>query len=259
MRVFGRFLYALIAVGFFLLSFTYSRDLMLTKYLNDVFGTSLVDENSDLPKFYYFYSSIPDYYKSDPIIAIENNGYDIYGYEVARANIDANNNLVITESVYLIVYSSTEDLSQVDYLYLENQTNNATQEISLQRFKTLNLINGINDEGRVYLAKDLFLDDNYNTINLVNKDGELLVSTNFGISDSDFTIKTFIETFYTQNNRLPEVSDFESLTNNNIFPNKPHIADDYAYIFYIAMGIYFTLLILSTYLIFFKKRRKDIY
>ncbi len=259
MRVFGRFLYALLAVGFFLLSFTYARDLMLTKYLNDVFAPSLIDEESDLPKFYYFYSSIPDYYKNDPIIAIENNGYDIYGYEVARASIDANNNLVVTESVYLIVYSGTEDLSQVDYLYLENQSNNTTEEISLQRFKTLNLINGINDEGRVYLAKDIFLNSNYDTINLVNKNGDLIVNTSFRLDESDFTIKGFVETFYAQNNRLPEVTDFEGLTNNNIFPNKPHVADDYAYIFYIAMGIYFSVLILSTYFIFFKKRRKNIY
>jgi hypothetical protein len=259
MRVFGRFLYALLAVGLFLLAFTYSRDLMLTKYLNDVFAPSLTDENSDLPKFYYFYSSIPDYYKSDPIFAIENNGYDIYGYEVARADIDENNNLTVTEAVYIIVYSGTQDLSQVDYLYLENQSTEETQDISLQRFKTLNLINGINDKGTVYIDKDRFFDHQYDTINLTNKDGELLVSTSFSLNESDFTIKPFIETFYSEHGQLPTVDDFEGLTDNNIFPNKPHVADDYVYIFYIAMGIYFTVLIVSTYFIFFKRRKRSIY
>jgi hypothetical protein len=259
MRVFGRFLYALLAVGLFLLAFTYSKDLMLQKYLEDVFATSLVDDNSEYPKFYYFYSSIPNYYKSDPIISVNENGYEIMGYEVLQTNIDSDNNLITTESVYIIVYSDTKDLSLVDYLYLENQNNGDTVDISLQRFKTLNIINGINSQGYVYLAKDLFLSEDYNSINLLNKNGELLVSTNYSLTASDFTIKAFIESFFAENNRLPNVDDFEALTDNNIFPNKPHVADDYAYIFYIAMGIYFTLLIVSTYFIFFKKRKRTIY
>jgi len=109
MRVFGRFLYALIMVGFFLLAFTYSRDLMQTKYLEDVFGASLVDTSSENPDFYYFYTSIPDYHNADPIVSIDSNGYQIMGYEVLVVSINNDELLDITEAVYLIVYSGTED------------------------------------------------------------------------------------------------------------------------------------------------------
>lgn len=255
MRVFGRILYAVIMVGFFLLAFTYSRDLMQTQYLNDVFGASLVDENSEYPKFYYFYTSIPNYHKNVPIISIDSNGYEIMGYEVLQASVNADNELELIESVYLIVYSDTEDLSQVDYLYLQDSETDNQTIVNLQRFKTLNIINGVNDQGTVYLPKELFLSEEFDTINLLDYSAEVLVSEDFQLSEADFTIKGFIETFFSENNRLPTIDDLDILQDNNIFPNKPHVADDYVHIFYIAMGIYFSVLIFMTYIIFFRKRK----
>ncbi|MCK5732097.1 MAG: hypothetical protein KAH13_03700 [Tenericutes bacterium] len=256
MRVFGRFLYALLAVGFFLLAFTYSKDLMMTKYLEDVFGESLIDEDSEFPKYYYFYTSIPNYHNDTPIISIESNGYEIMGYEVLRVYIDNDDELVTEESIYLIVYSDTEDLSQVGYLYLENSTSEEAEGIGLQRFKTLNILNGINEYGTIYVVKDTFLEGNYDKIYLINQLEFTLVEEDFNVEEADFTIKAFIEDFYSVNNRLPTIDDLSDLSENNIFPNKPHVATDYAHIFYIAMGIYFIIIIFMTYIIYFRKKRK---
>lgn len=256
MRVFGRILFSIMAVGFFLLAFTYSRDLMMSKYLEDVFGASLVDENSEYPKYYYFYTSIPNYHNNEPIISIEANGYDIMGYEVLRTYINDNDELEVEECVYIIVYSDTEDLSKVGYLYLENQTDEETQVINLQRFKTLNILNGVNDRGTVYIPKETFFVEDYDKIYLVDEFETPLVDEPFSIQESDFINKEFIQQFYTTNGRLPLIEDLDAIANNHTFPNKPHVADDYAYIFYIAMGIYFTALIIATYFVYFKKPKK---
>lgn len=255
MRIFGRILYATIMVGFFLLAFTYSRDLMQEKYLNDVFGSSLTDTNSEYPEFYYFYTSIPDYHNNEPIISIDSNGYQIRGYEVLQASINNDNILELTESVYIIVYSSNEDLSQVGSLFLENSSTSASEEILLQRFHTLNLINGVNDEGSVYIAKDIFFNDTYDTILLTDQEDNVLLETSFSLDESAFIISGFVQAFYDDYGALPTLADLSNVNDNHIFPNKPHVADDYIYIFYIAMGIYFAVLIFMTYIIFFRKRK----
>lgn len=256
MRVFGRFLYSLAAVGFFLLAFTYSRDLMTSKYLDEVFEPSLTDETFEHPKFYYFYSSIPDFHNSEPVITINASGYEIMGYEVAKTNVNNDNELEVTEAIYLIVYSDTEDLSVIDYINLENSNTETIHEIYLQRFKTLNLINGVNDEGTVYLPKESFFSENFDKLCLVDENGDNLIEVDFSISEDDFIIKSYMENFYNENDRIPGSDDLNELFNQNIFLNQTHIANDYIHIFYIAMGIYFTLLILTTYLVFFKKKKR---
>ncbi len=255
MRIFGRFLYALLAVGFFLLAFTYSQDLMQNKYLEDVFGSSLTDENSPYPKFYYFYTAIPDYHKSEPIIEIDVEGYEIRGYEVLQTKINNDDELETTESVYIIVYSDYQDLSKISHMTLINSINNEETEINLTRFKTLNIINGVNQEGRVYLLKDLFLSTDFDTINLVDNEEQIIIESAFTISQDDFTVKDNIVDYYQEHLELPGIDDVSGLTDDNIFPNKPHVATDYAYIFWIGMGIYFTILIFTTYIIFFRKRK----
>lgn len=256
MRIFGRILYSLFAVGLFLLAFTYTRDLMMTKYIEEVFGSSLTDENSEYPEYYYFYTSIPDYHNVNPVIDIEQNGYEITAYEVLQAEVDNDNELILKESLYFIVYSDTQDLSQVDYIYLENDNNDNNFEINLTRFKTLNLLNGVNERGYVYLEKNLFFEDDYNKIYLVDKSENVLVDQALTLEETDFIAKDFIEDYFASNNKLPDIEDLSGLTGNNVFPNKPHVATDYAYIFYVGMGIYFVIIIFMTYMIYFKKRRK---
>ena len=256
MRVFGRVLYAVVCVGFFLLAYTFSRDMMLSEYLKDVFATSLTDTESEYPKYYYFYTSIPDYHNDEPVFSIESNGYEIMGYEVLIAMINEENEAELTEFVYVIVYIDTEDLSQVDDLYLENQSTGTTANIDLQRFKTLNILNGVNELGYVYLAMDVFFSEDFDKINLLDKLGNFLVDTEFSIDEADFKIKDFVGTFYADNDRLPLIEDLEGLSNNDVFPNKPHVADDYQYIFFTAMGIYFAVIIFMTYIIYFRKKKR---
>ena len=256
MRVFGRVLYAVLAVGFFLLAFTYSRDLMLSRYIEDVFGESLTDTSSELPKYYYFYSSIPDYHNDEPVIEIIAEGYEIYGYEVAKVSIDNNNELVVNEYIYLLIYSETQDLSVIDYFYLGNQTNEETLEINLLRFKTLYLLNGVNDLGTVYLSKEDIIDGNFDQIYLVDEDDTNIMNTSFTIDESNFIIKEYMEAFYNENGILPDIGDVSDMASNNIYPNQTHVADDYVHIFYIVMGIYFAILIVVTYLIYFKKTKR---
>ncbi|XFA98360.1 hypothetical protein ACAG96_05710 [Candidatus Izemoplasma sp. B36] len=256
MRIFGRILYALFAVGLFLLAFTYSRDIMMTKYIEDVFGNSLTDENSEYPKYYYFYTSIPDYHNVNPIIEIDSNGYEIMGYEVLQADINNDNELNVETFLYIIVYSDTIQLTNVEYLQFENTTNGNTLDINLSRFKTLNVLNGVNERGYVYLEKDLFLDEDFNKISLIDNSDNILVNENVDIEETDFIIKTFIENYYLENGDLPNIDDLSGLSDNDVFPNKPHVATEYAYIFNIAMAVYFVVIIIMTYMIYFKKKKK---
>ncbi len=256
MRVFGRFLYALIAVGFFLLAFSYSRDMMQTRYLEDVFGSSLTDEDFEYPKYYYFYTSIPNYHKSEPIIEVIESGYEVIGYEVLRTNINNDGLLETDENIYLIVYSDYQDLSLISHIVIKNSITEETTKISLQRFRTLNIINGINDRNTIYLSKDLFLSTTFDKILLVDKNNSTIFESDFNINEDDFTINDFIDDFYVDYERLPSVEDLQEIANNYIFPQKVHIADDYVHIFWIGMAIYFTVLIFMTYIIFFRKKKR---
>lgn len=257
MRIFGRILYATIAVGFFLLAFTYSRDLMTERYLDEVFEPSLTATDSVYPKYYYFYSSIPDYHNSEEIFWIEANGYEIVGYEVAKVSIVNDTEVEVTESIYLIVYSDTEDLSEIDTLYLEDEDTGTQTEIYLQRFQTMNLINGVNELGYVYLDKDTFTNTDIDNIILTNYDGDIVVEEEFSADEDDFIIKDYMESFYDEYDTIPGVDDLLDLANQNIYPNQTHIANDYVQIFYIAMGIYFVVLITATYFIFFRKKKRQ--
>lgn len=261
MRIFGRFLYALLAVGFFLLAFTYAVDLTANKFYQEVFGNSLTDENSDLPEFYYFYTSIPDYHNATPIISIDQNNYKIRAYEVATAEIDEENNLEVVEFLYWIVYSETENLAALSHLSLVESTTQDIFTIPLNRFKNLNLLNGINEEGNIYIYKNLFLDNDFDKIRLVDKDENLIIESALSVEDSDFIIKNNLESFFQNQNRLPEQEeDLAILMDNSISYRLIHMNDDQFLdggIMLKAMLIYFAVLISTTYLIFFRKRKYE--
>ena len=182
--------------------------------------------------------------------------YEIYGYEVIKTSIDNNNDLVVYEYIYLLVYSETEDLSVIDYLYLENQATEDTKQINLQRFKTLYILNAVNDEfANVYIPKADMVDGNYDQIHLVDYEDNTIMNTEFTIDEDDFIIKDYMEAFYSENGKVPDISNVSDMAENNVYPNQTHIADDYVHIFYIAMGIYFATLIVATYLVYFRKKK----
>lgn len=259
MRIFGRILYATIMVGFFLLAFTYSRDLMTTTYIEDVFGESLTDTDSELPKYYYFYSSIPDYHNSEPVIEINSGGYEIMGYEVAQVSINNEEELLVEEYIYFIIYSETQDLSQIDYMYLKDSNTEEEFKIYVDRFKTLYLLNAVNDSGTIYISKEDVLSEEFDTLCLVSLEDDVeenILETSYTIDSEDFSIKDYLTNFYDENLKLPESSDLNDMASFNVYPYQTHVATDYAYIFWIGMGIYFAVLIISTYLIYFRRRKK---
>lgn len=261
MRIFGRFLYALLSVGLFLLTYTYAIDLTANKFYEEVFGTSLTNQDSQLPDFYYFYTSIPDFHKKTPIISIDIDGYQIRGYEVAKTKINNNNELEVTEAIYLIVYSDNQDLSKLTHIQIYNSNNTEERKsISLTRFKTLNILNGVNDSQTIYLQKDLFLSYNFDKMSLVNTEGIVVSDSEFSISNSQFTIKDVLTDFYDENNKIPEKDNINELSTHDIGMKIIHLTENNKLdgnIMLIAMAIYFVILILATYLIFFKKRKYE--
>lgn len=260
MRIFGRFLYALLAVGLFLLVFTYSIDITANRFYEEVFGASLTDETDDVPDFYYFYTSIPDYHKSEPIISIDQEGYQIRGYEVARAEINEQQQLEITESIYIIVYSDTKDLSLLSELSLIEADTQNEFIIPLTKFKTLNILNGVNDKGQVYIPKELFFDNNFDEINLVGKDESIIIESALSIEDTDFTIKQNLEDFYEQYEALPTEETIDNLQDDNISIKIIHLDEENQLngsVLMVNLAMYFIALALATYLIFFRRRKYE--
>ncbi|MGD9761111.1 MAG: hypothetical protein AB7U52_01585 [Candidatus Izemoplasmatales bacterium] len=260
MRIFGRFLYALLAVGLFLLVFTYTIDLTANRYYEEVFGTSLTDEDSTLPEFYYFYTSIPDFHKSEPIIIIDQDDYQIRGYEIARAEVNEENIVEVIESVYIVVYSKTQDLSLLDRIKLVNEDNSLSEELYLIRFKTLNILNAVNEQGYVYIPKELFLDNNFGKISIVDAGDNTIIESDFNLFESDFTIKQNLEEFFADHGKLPDEDDIGYLSSEFIGIKTIHVDGENALnggTVLLGLGIYFIILIIATYLIFFRRRKYE--
>lgn len=264
MRIFGRFLYAMLAVGIFLAALTYSISLMRQEYIEDVFGGSLNDESSELPDFYYFYSSLPDYHKKEPIVSIDESNYKIRFYEIARTEIE-DEVLTVNEYFFILIYHQDIDaLTNVDYLRISNGTVADRINISLIQYQQLDILVSVDQETTMYLIeKDrLDLTKQYNQIKLMDANNDALIESAFTLGENDFTIQNEIEMFYNENGRLPEADDLP-LNDSDIaiqdqdIVNNFKVVDDYLYILGIVMGIYFVLLIFSTYFIFFKKRKKQ--
>jgi hypothetical protein len=256
MRVFTRVLYAIFVVGVFLWVYKYSIDRIEEKYWRESFGASLVDENSELPEFYYFYTSIPDYHKTDPLVNIDVDGYQIRGYEVATTEILEDQTIEVKDYLYFIVYSPNQDLSVVKNIML---TDGETElNISLVQFKLLNILNGVNEEGAVYLEKNLFFESAFTTIKLTGTYGEVITESNFTIEETQFTIKEELESFYQEHNKFPSEEDVNLLNEEKIGIQTIH--DDVELdgsILLLNMSLYFLGLVIFTFVIFFRKKKYD--
>lgn len=258
MRIFGRIMYATFMVGLFLLAFTYSRDLIRNTYLKEVFMEPVTNESSEYPKYHYFYTAVPDYHNTEALFTIQSDNYEISGYEIITTELDDSGNLTIEEFIYFIVYSDTEDLSVIDKVTFENIESTKTVDVRLDRYQTLNILIGVNEDGYVYVPKALVLnEDNYNRIKLYDDNGLEITASEFSLDETQFVAKNFVQTFYDENNRLPVVEDFVGLTESQVLPNLTHVAEGYGYIFTYAMIIYFAILIITTYLVFFRKKKNN--
>lgn len=261
MRVFGRFLYAMFAVGVFLVVFQYSIQLMYRQYIEDLFGASLTDESSDLPDFYYFYASLPNYHKAEPVISIDIDGYQIRAYEIARTNIDDVEGLLIEEYLFFLVYhEDVNELKKVDKIRFSNGVVRDRVDIDLISYKELDIFASVNPlDSQFLISKERFdFEKDYNTLELIDQNQGIVSESAFIISDNDFTIKESIEDFYQNHDELPvdELNVLKIYKQDSAIINNFQVVDDYIYILGIAMGIYFVVLIIATYFLYFKKRKE---
>ena len=256
MRIFARILYSVFMVGLFLIVMTFPQEVMGNLYRENVFMEPITNEDSEYPRFYYFYTSIPNFQNDQALFYYENQGFEITAYEVLRAELDEFNTLTMTESIFFIVYSDTEDLSTLNHLHIYNEASTEYVDIELNKFRNLNILYGVNADLNVYVPKEDVLNEfDYNKISLVDDNDIERTNNDLILQEDQFITKEFIEGFYQDNNRLPTVSDISGLTDNHVFPNLTHVADEYSYIFTVSFVGYFVILILSMYFIFFRKRK----
>jgi hypothetical protein len=264
MRIFARFLYALFAVGIFLMAFQFSIYQMREQYYEDIFGESLVDEDSDLPEFYYFYASFPDYHKSDPVIEIDQDGYQVRAYEIARI-IEEEDEFLIEEYLFFIVYhEDVEQLSDVETIRLKNENLGDYFDVNLIRYQDLDILSSVNAESSMFLVnkEDIELANNYDQLQLNDINNDSIIESALSLDDSDFTIRSNLWAFYDGHNEFPTLETIHLLGDTTIQPKEQvvttnnYLVDEYIYIMGIIMGTYFLILIFSTYFIFFKKRKE---
>ncbi|QWB99938.1 hypothetical protein KHQ88_07320 [Mycoplasmatota bacterium] len=266
MRIFGRFLYALFAVGIFLLAFSFSTIKMREAYYEDIFGGSLTDEASDLPEFYYFYASFPDYHKSEPVVNIDQSGYQIRAYEIARIIKDDQDEFSsIEEYLFFIVYhEQVGELDKVNTIKLHNNDSGESFDIDLIRYQGLDILSSVNAESSMFLVEkgEIDLENNYNLIQLKDTENNTITESALNLSEEDFTIKDKLTVFYNEYNEFPTYENIHLLEDSSIQPKEQvvttnnYLVDEYIYIMGIVMGAYFLILIFSTYFIFFKKRKE---
>lgn len=264
MRIFGRFLYALFAVGIFLLAFQFSIYQMRLEYYQDIFGESLEDEDSDLPEFYYFYAAFPDYHKSEPVININQDGYQVRAYEIARS-FEEDDELLVEEYLFFLIYHQDLDqLEEVDIIRLMNDDDGDYFNINLIRYQGLEILTSVNAESSMFLVskEEMDLANNYDLLQLKDSDNRSIIESALTLDESNFTIKEELEDFYNAYDELPTHETIHLLGDTDIQPKEQvvttnnYLVDEYIYIMGLVMGAYFLILIFSTYFIFFKKRKE---
>ncbi|MGE0002982.1 MAG: hypothetical protein AB7S88_00815 [Candidatus Izemoplasmatales bacterium] len=242
MKIFIRILFAMTAVLMFLFALDYSRGLMTSLYF-EKYGEAALNEPD--PDYFFFYSSIPDYHQETPIFSVDANGYRVRMYEVATIGEDTVN--VNAELYYyLIVHSTTLTLDDGMMVRLINGHNQASVLISIARFRSLNVMMGVNPDGYVYIDP-LWFSSDYDTFELEAVDGTVLLSVDFSLPEEDQSIADRINTYFQENGTLPDMA----LQDQGIFPANPHVMTEYEHIFWISMAIYFLVLGLATYFLFF--------
>lgn len=266
MKVFGRFLYALMAVGIFLWVFQLSIMDMRVRYYEEVFGESLVDETSDLPDFYYFYATLPGFHNSDPVISFDQDGFQVRAYEVAITSIEEDT-LDIEENLLFIVYhQDPEQLQGVDKLLITSNDARDQIDIELGRYHNLDILVSMDPNTSYYLFDKEAIDFslNYTKVSLTDPNYNVVTESVFTLTEDDFVIEDLLLAYYNDHSDLPTLETISDLNEPNIdvqdqeITNNSFVVDEYIYIMGIYLGIYLLVLIVTTYLVFFKKRKKKI-
>lgn len=243
MKIFGRVVYALLAVFTFWFVLDYARGSMTIQYFENE-GNEAVELDDDI----FFYGSARDYNQRTSLYETSLDGYSISMYEIADANI-TNDSLAIDTYVYIML-KSNDILS--DKYYLRFSDGSETVDFEFMKFRTLNIMMVLNQELTEFgVSKEVILDNQYTNILLLDQYKNTIFTTPFEIQASDFIIEDRVTTYYNQNEILPltELIDFD------IYPAFTHEMDAYMSTLWTSLIIYLVVLILSTYIVFFAKKK----
>lgn len=251
MKIVGRVVYSLVMVIFFLFTFNYAQDLMTSLYFEDR-GIPILE--ADEVDYTFFYGSVPNYYKDEPMLSIDQNDYELRIFEIAKLE-QSNSNYSFDPFLYITFHSKVHIMDGEYKLIVrssEIDTHTDKQKelsFNLVRFRQLNLFVGVNELGEIYLNPEFFIEHSIKEIEIV-KENIVLLTIDLLTHDFSTSIEVALHQFYETENKLPVNDD---MIDEGIFPYHTHVMSDYVYVFVIAMVIYFVLLVIATYFTFFFK------
>lgn len=262
MKILGRVLFALLCVILFIFTLNYSEQIRVSKYF-EKYGTEALEEAKDDPTAYRFFYGATGYHKNAPLYTVTNGEYTIYFYEVVTLEQNKKKEIKTNTYLYTIVTSKTKPLTKQDNQLLlrfkdanievENETYDKSYgDFSIVRFRNLELFVAVNEEIRIHISKDEFINKNFNLVELYfvdeNRNFENLLSRPIIIKEEDFTIEEKVLEYY---------GDLDTLVySHNIFPKQVHVMKEYDYIFYIALGGVLVLIGVMTYFTYFFRRER---
>jgi len=243
MKIFGRVVYALLAVFTFWFVLDYARGSMTIQYFENE-GAQAVELEDDI----FFYGSARDYNQRNALYESSNQGYTVSIYEIADASIK-NNDIQVDSYIYIML-KSNDLLSNLYYLRFTDGTNHL--DIEFMRFRTLNIMMGLNQAKTEFgVSKEVILDKEYSEVLLLDQYKNTIFTDTFELLADDFVIEDHLVTFYNDNEFLP----LTELTDFNIYPAFTHEMDAYLSTLWVSLITYLVVLILSTYIVFFAKKK----
>lgn len=243
MRIFGRVVYALLAVFTFWFVLDYARGSMTIQYFENE-GAQAVELEDDT----FFYGSARDYNQRNALYESSDQGYTVSIYEIADASIK--NNEINVDAYIYIMLKRDDLLGSLYYLRFTDGTNQL--DIEFMRFRTLNIMMGLNQEKIEFgISKEVILENNYTQVLLLDQYKNTIYTDTFELVAEDFTIEERLVAFYNDNEFLP----LTELTDFNIYPAFTHEMDAYMSTLWISLIVYLVILILSTYIVFFAKKK----
>lgn len=251
MKIVARVVYALVMVIFFLFTLNYAQELMTSLYFEDHGVPILEDETVD---YTFFYGSVPDYYKEEPMLSIDQNDYEFRIFEIAKLE-QVNGQYSFDPFLYVTLHSKVHIMDNGYKLIIRSQEididTGKQKEVSynLVQFRQLNLYVGVNDLGEIYLTPSFIVEHDIEEIEIV-KENNVILTIDLTTHDFATSIDLSLNQFYETENKLPENND---LSSEGIFQYHTHVMSDYVHVFVIAMVIYFVLLVIATYFTFFFK------
>ena len=247
MKILGRVAFALVVAILYLWVLDYTNGLMTTLYF-DKYGTQALIETT--PDYFFFYSSIPDYHKSEPIYRYDDQNYAIRFYEVATVD-ETELGLEVGEYAYILIHDKTGTMAGNYTMVLTDDSQTDVASIEIVQFRSLDLYVGINAEFSVYINKSTLTTLPFARLSLLSSTEEVLLETTGSVESADFTIKQQLTDFFTENSTLPQLE----LQEAGVFRNNPHVMTEFEYIFWVGTGGYLSIVLLITYFLYFFRKR----